>query len=87
MTKLQFEALKAKYPNRLRCFIMIASPSIFIVFDPVSETRTASYKSKHWPATRIDSHLSEHNNLPVDEGPLSFYTSTKLVESNEWEEL
>ncbi len=91
MTKLQFEALKAKYPNRLRCFAMVASPSRIIVFDTLTSTRTTVHE--HWTVKDIDRCLSRSNRLPSNAIELKdvnnpvMYTVSDLSESDKWEEL
>ena len=85
MTKLEFEALKAKYPNRLRCFAMKGCPEFFIMFDLRNNTRTSAHE--YWTLDRVDEHLSKSNCLPSMDDNHKLYTMHELIVADKWEEL
>ncbi len=86
MNKLEFEALKQKYPNRLRCFVMGISPSVHLVYDTETKTRTTFANFKIWTVDVIDEQLSWNNELPIIEAGFR-HNLADVEEDPAWEEL
>ncbi len=86
MNRLEFEALKAQFPNRLKCYVRVDEDNNnnhFVLFDSVTRTRTRALKK--WTMDELQVALSLNK-------PLSnlkhFRNDMKILDKYDaWEEL